>query len=172
MSSRCNKHKLVVTDTGPLIALATSRYLYFLSLLFDEIIVPETVRRELCLEQDLPGVSMLREVLYNNSVFRVVSASSMDMELVKLLDPGEAEAISLASEYHGVLLIDERKGRNVAFKRGIPVVGTGRILIAAKQRGFLNSVEQALKELRSVGYRLSDSLCKELVRLADESPKK
>ncbi|MDD2599902.1 MAG: type II toxin-antitoxin system prevent-host-death family antitoxin [Kiritimatiellae bacterium] len=32
--------------------------------------------------------------------------------------------------------------------------------------------EQALKELRSVGYRLSDSLCEELVRLAGESPKK
>ncbi|MDA3925830.1 MAG: DUF3368 domain-containing protein [Kiritimatiellae bacterium] len=168
MSSRCNKHQLVITDTGPLIALAISGYLRFLSFLFDEIIVPETVKKELCLEQDLPGVVMLREVLHDNPVFRVVSASNMDMELAKLLDPGEAEAISLAREYHGVLLIDERKGRNVAFKRGIPVVGTGRILIAAKQRGFLNSVEQALKELRISGYRLSDSLCEELVRLAGE----
>ena len=168
MRSRFNNHQLVVTDTGPLIALARSGYLRFLSLLFDEIIIPETVKQELCLDQDMPGVSMLREVLHDNSAFRVLSASSMDMELAKLLDPGEAEAISLASEKQGILLIDERKGRNVAFKRGIPVVGTGRILVAAKQRGFLDSVEQALKKLRRSGYRLSNSLCQELVRLAGE----
>lgn len=169
MRSPCNKTKLVVTDTGPLIALARSGYLGFLPLLFNKIIVPETVKRELCLDQEWEGTLKLREVLCHNSAFQVVSANSINVELSRLLDPGEAEAIWLAHEHNGILLIDERKGRNVAFKRGIPVIGTGRVLVAAKQMGLLDRVDKALNKLRTSGYRLSDSLCKELVRLAGET---
>lgn len=168
MRSPSNKVQLVVTDTGPLIALARSGYLRLLSLLFNEIIVPETVKQELCLNRDLPGTLALREELRDNDAFQVVSSNSINVELAGLLDPGEAEAISLAHEHNGILLIDERKGRNVALKRGISIVGTGRILVTAKQKGFLERVDVALNKLRSSGYRLSDSLCEELIRLAGE----
>jgi len=168
MRSPYNKVQLVVTDTGPLIALARCGYLRLLSLLFNEIIVPETVKQELCLDQDLPGVLVLREELFDNDAFQVVSADSIDLELSRLLDPGEAEAISLAHEHNGILLIDERKGRHVALKRGIPIIGTGRVLVIAKQKGYLDCVDMALNKLRASGYRLSDSLCEELIRLAGE----
>ena len=135
---------------------------------FNKIVVPETVNQELCLDQDLPGNLALREELLDNGMFKVVAANSMDLELSSLLDPGEAEAISLACEYNGILLIDERKGWNVALKRGLPVIGTGRVLVTAKQKGYLDCVEMALNKLRTAGYRLSDSLCEELIRLAGE----
>ena len=45
---------------------------------------------------------------------------------------GEAEAIQLAEEVAcRVLRIDERRGWAVARRRGIPIVGTGGLLIFA-----------------------------------------
>jgi len=168
MKSSSEKYRLVVTDTGPLIALARSGYLRFLPLLFNDVVIPEAVKKELCLEKELPGCSALRQELDHNTGFRVVASQRLDMRLIEVLDPGEAEAISLAGELNAVLLIDEKKGRCVALKRGISIVGTGRILVAAKQRGWLDSMEYALNKLRASGYRLSDSLCAALLRMAGE----
>ena len=49
------------------------------------------------------------------------------------------------------------------------VIGTGRILIAAKERGLIESVADALNALRDSGYRLSDELRSRLLAIADET---
>jgi len=52
--------------------------------------------------------------------------------MTQLLDPGEAEAIVLAEEQHArFLLIDDAKGRRVASRHGISVVGVAGVLLAA-----------------------------------------
>jgi predicted nucleic acid-binding protein len=169
MKSPSEGGPVVVTDTGPLIALARSGHLRLLELLFCEIILPESVYRELCLEQTLPGTAALNAALSQaNSVYRVQAASKVDALLAELLDPGEAEVIALAAEKDCLLLIDERKGRRVARKQNLPIIGTGRILVAAKKYGYLNNVHEPLAQLRGCGYRLSDSLCQEIIRLAGE----
>lgn len=53
--------------------------------------------------------------------------------------------------------------------RGIPVIGIGRILIAAKETGLIESVATALTALRGAGYRLSDQLCARLLTIASET---
>lgn len=160
---------VVVTDTGPLIALARSGHLHLLELLFSEIVLPERVYGELCLEQSLPGTAALKSALAKtDSAYRVQAARRIEALLAELLDPGEAEAIALAAENDWLLLIDERKGRRVARKQDIPIIGTGRILIAAKQYGYLKNVREPLAQLRGCGYRLSDALCQEIIRLAGE----
>jgi len=63
----------VVTDTGPLIALARSGHLGLLELLFREIVLPESVYEELCLEQALPGTAALNAALSKkDSTYRVL----------------------------------------------------------------------------------------------------
>jgi predicted nucleic acid-binding protein len=42
-------------------------------------------------------------------------------------------------------------------------------LIEAKRRGIIGSVSRELAALRGVGYRLSDSLCRQIVALAGEA---
>lgn len=159
----------MVTDTGPLIALSRSGHLGLLELLFCEVILPESVFGELCLEQSLPGNAALSAALSRtDSAYRVQPAREVEAWLAELLDPGEAEAIAIAAENDYLLLIDERKGRRVARKQGLPIIGTGRILVAAKKYGYLENVRESLVQLRGCGYRLSDSLCQEIIRLAGE----
>jgi hypothetical protein len=92
-------------------------------------------------------------------------------ELTLLLDVGESEAIVLAQQVRcRLLLIDDRRGRHIAKHRGIPVSGVAGILLAAKQRHFIDTLLPVLHELAQEGYRLSPALVSEVARLADEVP--
>ena len=169
MKSPSESKPLVVADTGPLIALARSGHLGLLELLFSEIIVPESVNGELCLDQLLPGTVALNAALSKtNGAYRVQAARKVEVLLTELLDPGEAEAIAIAAENDCLLLIDERKGRRIARKQDLLIIGTGRILVAAKKYGYLDNVHEPLAQLQSCGYRLSNSLCQEIIKLAGE----
>lgn len=85
------------------------------------------------------------------------------------LDVGESEAIRLAQHLQCPLLIDEKRGRVNARSRGIPVIGIGRILIAAKETGLIESVATPLTALRGAGYRLSAAICARLLAIAGET---
>ncbi|WP_459872928.1 DUF3368 domain-containing protein [Endothiovibrio diazotrophicus] len=99
----------------------------------------------------------------------VVELSADSTDLKRLIDPGEAEAILLAGQIAcRFLLIDERRGRAVARRRGVPVVGTGGLLVVAKERGAIGSVREVLAELAGQGYRLAPALLEEIRRLAGE----
>ncbi len=90
-----------------------------------------------------------------------------------LLDAGESAAILLALETQcRFLLIDERRGRQIARRRGIPVVGLAGVLLAARQQGLLESVGSVLAALSRQGYRLADALVAEVLRLAGETGRK
>ena len=91
-------------------------------------------------------------------------------ELILILDPGEAEAIVLAEEINcKFLLIDERKGRAIAKRRGVPIAGIAGVLLAAKKQGYVDEILPIIKRLEEAGYRLSTALIKAIGKLAGES---
>ena len=91
------------------------------------------------------------------------------MPLQQILDPGEAEAIALAQQSEGAsLIIDERRGRNVAVHRKIKIIGTGAVLLAAKQLQYIDNVSKPLLALVEVGHRLSPQLRERLLVMAGE----
>jgi predicted nucleic acid-binding protein len=66
-------------------------------------------------------------------------AFAPDPEL-SLLDPGEREAIQLAQEQHAdLLLIDERRGRIEAKRRGLATTGALGVLLASAERGIVDA---------------------------------
>ena len=67
-----------------------------------------------------------------------------------------------------MLLIDEHRGRTVARREGVAVFGSGAVLLKAKERKLILEVRPYLEALSDAGYRLSDNLCRELLRLAGE----
>ena len=50
----------------------------------------------------------------------------------------------------------------------IAVIGTGRVLLVAKEHGLIDTVSGALDALAGAGYRLSDELRARLTQLAGE----
>ena len=59
--------------------------------------------------------------------------------------------------------------RRCAQTLGIPMFGTGGLLVLAKRRGLLRSVDEAITKLRSAGLWLSDELVQILLAQAGEN---
>ncbi len=165
---------IIVADAGPLIALARVQRLGLLQTLYHSVLIPPAVHDELGIRSGRPAALRLKRALDQGWLqVRPLSADAAKSlpELMRILDAGEAEAILLA-EHVGCqfLLIDDRRGRRVAKRRGIPVVGVAGMLLAAKQRGLIDATLPILQELAREGYRLSPALVGEVARLAGEVP--
>lgn len=151
--------KVVVADTGPLIALALLDLLPILPHLFTEVYIPDAVAGEAISDQEKPVASAIAQALQDGTLQRRLIHLDADFEeLSYLLDRGEAEAIALAMELGAIALIDERRGRKVAASRGVAVTGTAAVLVSAKSGGHINAVKPYLDKLSSSGYPLSESL--------------
>jgi hypothetical protein len=160
----------ITADAGPLIGLARAGILEILPRLFPAVEVPPAVVDELRIAEDRPGSRALREAQAAGWLVTVaVGRPERLTELEQVVDRGEAEAILLAEERGSrFLLLDERRGRALARSRGMAVVGTGGVLVAAKESGLLQNVGRALDRLAEAGYRLSPRLRAEILRLAGE----
>ncbi|GAK56406.1 hypothetical protein U27_03368 [Candidatus Vecturithrix granuli] len=162
--------KIVVADAGPLIGIGRIGHLSFLQRLYGKLLIPARVREELKLSSNRPGSQMVLEAIHAGWITCVpVHDTSQITILGRVIDAGEAEAIQLAVEQKAdLLLIDDRKGRKAAQKRGVSVIGTGGVLVAAKKAGLLDAVAPVLNALSLAGYRLSPALCEQILRLAGE----
>ncbi|MCF8005639.1 MAG: DUF3368 domain-containing protein [Chromatiaceae bacterium] len=164
---------IVVADAGPLIALARVDQLSLLATLYGAVVIPERVLSELCLDSHRPGARLLSDALTRGVLRTHPLPPDSEADLARLscvLDAGESAAILLAQALAcRFLLIDERRGRAMARRQGIPVVGVAGVLLAAKRRGLLETVKPVLLALSRQGYRLSDALVAEILRLAGEA---
>lgn len=163
---------IVIADSSPLIGLARINQLELLHLLYAEIWIPPAVHAELKPDAQRPGSQKLKAAL-EAGWLRIANSEQFSAEtyaeLRQTLDMGESEAIALAEAMNArFLLIDERKGREVAIRRGVPIAGIGAVLLAAKRHGHILSVAVELGELKKAGYRLSASLIRKLLELAGE----
>ena len=78
---------------------------------------------------------------------------------LSLLDPGEREAIQLAEQLQAdFLLIDERKGRLEAKRRGLTTTGTLGVLLAAGQSGLVDAEKAYRQILEKTTFRVSPGL--------------
>ena len=118
--------------------------------------------------RQVPGVQALALAVRKGDWLKV--QKPVKLESFAGLDIGECAAICLAERLYCPLLVDERRARMAARKREILVIGTGRILLEAKERALIPSVTEILKALQKQGYRLSDRLCRRLAELAGEDP--
>lgn len=157
-------------DTGPLIALARVDQLQLLATLFGNGVIPPAVHREARIESGRPGAKRIGEAL-SAGWLRVVTPLDDEpvADLLRLVDAGEAEAMALCLHRQArLLLIDDAKGRKVAHRAGIPLLGVAGVLLAAKSKGLLGAVRPVLDDLAAAGYRFSHQLMDEVRRRANE----
>jgi predicted nucleic acid-binding protein len=161
---------LIVADAGPLIGMARVGLLSILRDLYAKVLIPSRVLEELQVSSNRPGARALSAVLQEGWLVQLAVNPTPELKrLLETLDTGEAEAILLAQQQATSILIDERHGRAVARDLGLSVVGTGSILLQAKEKGLLDRVDVAIERLTGSGYRLSPELKQQILERAGEA---
>lgn len=152
---------IVVSNSSPLISLGAIGRLGLLNDLFGEISIP------LAVLQEVRSVEISTESWIGP---RTVELPLLSRALESELDRGEAEAIALAVELRAdLLLMDERRGRRVAARFGLKVLGVLGILVEAKRRGLVQGIEPLLVELQErAGFRVSPALFQRALEEAGE----
>ncbi len=79
------------------------------------------------------------------------------------LGAGETALLSLGISEKGIkTILDDRSARHCARVLGISTMGTAGVLVLAKRRGLIPSVEQALRQLQASGAWISETLIEQL----------
>ncbi len=153
---------MVVSNTSPLRYLVAAGQAGLFAKLFGTILIPRAVEREILDPHAPPSVQhwMAQRPAWLH-VREVQTAP--DAELTGQLDPDEAEAIQLAQELRAdALIMDERRGRQVATRRGMTVIGALGLLRESHRRGFIDNPIALAAQLRSLGFRTSLALIRRL----------
>lgn len=162
----------VVSNTSPLLNLAVIGQLSLLREQFGEIWIPTAVWEELRVKEDLPGSQAVRKAMEAGWLqVEAVKGQPLAQVLQRDLDKGEAEAIALALQVKAEwILLDEREGRKVAKLLGLKITGVLGILLRARRKGKLPSLQKVMDELREqAGFRIGAELYAHLVRESGES---
>jgi len=159
----------VVSNAGPLIALARIESTDLLPRLYGRITIPPSVRSEIAdTERERPGVETFESADW--LLVRSTSDPSAVQVLRQNLDAGESEAIVLSLDIEAdVLLMDEALGRRIATKRGITLSGTLGTLLIAKEENLIDEVAPMLDRLVQTGFRMSDTLYHGVLKQAGEA---
>lgn len=160
---------IVVSNTTPLIGLASIRRFDLLQQLFDEIHIAQAVYDEAVVAGREAGGAK-REVSTATWIKTVSVKDRLAVEvLLDELDLGEAETIVLAREMGADwVLMDEKKGRRKLTQLGIKKIGTVGILLKAKQVGLLSAIRPDIEQLHQQGFRLSGAVIDAVLLQADE----
>ena len=161
--------RIIVADTGPLIALAKTGNLFILQRLFEKTLIPKAVCDELLLDSDRDGVANLRNAIFTDKWIEIYKGKlSPETRILNVLGSGEAEAITLALKLKTILLIDERLGRLAAQHEQVEIIGTAGLLLLAKKKNLIPNVRDVLLAMQNAGYRFSKKLLKLIFDSAKE----
>lgn len=156
---------MIVSNASPLIVLLKINKLSILKELFEKIVIPETVHKEITAKEHDKLIFDELEWIEARSIRNI----EMTTLLEKLIDKGEAEAIVLARELKVTLLIDDAKARKYAKLLDIEVIGTLGLLKIAKRRGLVRSVKKVINNLLAEGYYIEDKLVRKILKDIGES---
>jgi predicted nucleic acid-binding protein len=155
---------IVVADTSVLINLCRVGHDRLLRQLFQEIVIPPEVAVEFSrLAANIPRFTGLK--LPSGIRQQPPSIVAPVVRDAAGLDLGEAAALSLAVEIHAdAVLIDERRGYEVAVQLGLRTIGILGILLRAKSAGFLPAIKPVLDVLQQeAGFWLSEAIRKQVL---------
>lgn len=145
---------IVVADTSPLNYLIQIDRESILPKLYGSVVVPQAVIMEMKHLLAPMGVALWSASPPDWVIVR--EANSFADEGMAGLDAGEREAIALAQAFGAdLILMDERKGRREAKRRGIRVTGTLGVLLAAEDRRLIHAEAAYRRLLGETTFRTS-----------------
>jgi predicted nucleic acid-binding protein len=157
----------IVLNASPLICLSKSGLADLLPALFQEILVPEAVFKEVIAGEK---TDFERESMTSQKWICRHRDTPIDPRVAAWdLGEGESAVLSLAlrnEDWWAVM--DDREARRCAASLKCRFIGTLGIIVLAKKRGIIKSVRQSLKKLQDAGFWISDTLVEEICREAGE----
>ncbi|HVG08587.1 MAG TPA: DUF3368 domain-containing protein [Thermoanaerobaculia bacterium] len=172
----------VVSDAGPLMALAKIGALDVLFRIFPKILTPPAVHHELITEGlrlAAPDAFLIQD-RYESGELIVVSPPDAPPSAPARLGAGEEESILLAIEMEAIwLLIDDFDARRAALSSfaaagsKAQIKGTLGVIVAAREDGALTKEEasQLVEALRNrPDIWISANLCDHALALLDRQP--
>ena len=154
---------VVISDAGPLIALAKVDALFVARRLFARLQIPEAVWSE-C--RGKPGDDSRRiEQAEREGWLRVarLTPEANRKRFPSSLGRGEIEALQLAMETRpSLLILDDRLARRQALQLGLDYIGTVRMLLLAEQRSLIDDAETVVQQMTANGYRISPRVLQQL----------
>lgn len=162
----------ILCNTSPIIGLMSIGRLGLLRELFDEIILPEAVYRELCAGSTVhqKEIDEIKDWV-SKGYFKIYKIKNADMvkSMYGKLHFGELEVIIAAKELDLQLaIIDEKAARKMAAEFLVDTIGILGILLLAKRKGLISYVKSDVDKLRMNGYRISDGLYFQILNIAGE----
>ena len=148
---------VVISDTGPLIALAGIGQLSLLKSLFNSVIIPESVWMESQVKTD-DAAKVIEEAVASG--WLTVESASMLKDFPVSLGDGEQQAMQLAlnSSSGSLLIMDDRLARREALQLGISFIGTARVAWLAEKKGLAADARKLLVAMAEQGYFISPDL--------------
>jgi predicted nucleic acid-binding protein len=159
----------LVINTGPVIALvAATDSLDFLSDLYDHVLVPHEVEREVLAGG--PDTPEHRAMDQTGDFFRTLPPlATIATDLANQLDSGEASVIQNARQLGVPLVaIDEKVGRRIARLHGLAVTGSLGILVKARKRGCIDELASCIRRMQSKGIWIADTLVRRALSAVGE----
>lgn len=168
--------QLLVTDAGPLIALAVAGVLPAAARHY-RLLVPQAVLDECLADVYAPGAAQVSALAAGAAGAGSARLRRVAMEDILPLDAafaaglgtGEVAVLSYAAHHQYVALVDERRARRVAQRLNVRVVGSGTVLLALKSHGLVPSIRPALAAWAAHGYFVSPRLIEQLLTRAGET---
>jgi uncharacterized protein len=156
---------MIVADAGPIIIFAKIRRLSLLHDVTGRLMVPPAVHVEITVP-GMPGAADLEHAEWID-VTNLADARAIE-PLPAGLHRGEREAIALAVERSAQLLIDEIRGRRIAARLGVDVIGTLGILAEAKKQKLIEAIRPLVQTMQTHGYRFEVGLIRQFLERMDE----
>lgn len=159
---------IVISDSGPIIALSKINQLNILRHYFGKIHISDATYNELVKKGK--GMFGSEEVKKADWIKVAKVKDEVAVKVLELeLDRGEAETIILGNELKAdLILLDESIARRVANMLNLKVKGTIGILVLAKKGNIIKKLKPILNELRAKGVWISDEVYDEALKLAGE----
>lgn len=141
---------LIVADTTPVSCVVRIGRADLLTTLFPDVRIPTAVADEL--DRGLGVVGDWRSALRPGFRVEAVDPSPLLSLLQDELDAGEAAALALGVSLGAdLILIDELRGRTVAKRLGLHVLGTVGLIVLAKRRGLIPEARPIITQVRTRG---------------------
>ena len=148
----------IISNTSCLIILDNIDRLDILQKLYQRIYLTEEVAQE----YGKPLENWMTVIPVNDKNYLRILNTSVDL--------GEASTIALSIQMtdDNVMILDDLKARKLAKQLQLKFTGLLGILLKAKQQNIINSVSQIIEQLRSINFKISEKLEKEVLKLANE----